>query len=74
MSQAINDRIEEIFIGALACAGDNRTAFLEAACGDDLAMRDCVLELFRPAADVAARKRNPETATRGRSLSGVFAR
>ena len=46
MSEAINDRIEEILIGALECAGDDRTAFLDAACGDDVAMRDCVLELI----------------------------
>ena len=37
MSEAINDRIEEILIGALQCAGDDRAAFLDAACGDDVA-------------------------------------
>ena len=46
MSESVHDQIEAIFIGALEREGDDRVAFLGSACGTDVALRDCVLELI----------------------------
>ena len=46
MSELANDQLEEILIGALKRAGDDRAAFVDEACGDDVALRSRVLELI----------------------------
>ncbi len=46
MSEIANDQLEEILIGALKRAGDDRPAFVDEACGDDVALRRRVLELI----------------------------
>ncbi len=37
-----NDRLEEILVGALDRVGDDRAAFLEIACGVDVALKSRV--------------------------------
>ena len=46
MRKVANDRIEEIFTGALERQGADRAAFLDESCEGDAALRDSVLELI----------------------------
>jgi serine/threonine protein kinase len=47
-------RVKEIFHSALACAPDQRAAFLHDACGEDVALRDDVESLLAAHADAGS--------------------